>query len=94
MDVRLCDWTVTATLSGCPAAPAVPAELTRALDRSAAARAASSVVSAWSAARTVIGMTVRAPDPMAARVIALSVAAEACGDELDVAGASAAAEVA
>ncbi|HEX3957769.1 MAG TPA: hypothetical protein VHZ03_14220 [Trebonia sp.] len=92
MDARLRDWTVTVTLPGCPAAPAVPAELTQALERSAAAAAASGVVSAWSAARTVVGMTVRAPGPAVAKGIALGVVAEACGDALDIAEASAVAE--
>lgn len=88
MDAQLRDWTVTVTLPGCPSAPAVPAELAEALERSAAARSASSVVSAWSAARTVIGMTVKAPGPAVAKGIALYVVAEACGDVLDVAGAA------
>jgi metal-sulfur cluster biosynthetic enzyme len=92
MDAQLCDWTVTVTLPGCPSAPAVPAELTQALERSAAARAASRVVSAWSAARTVVGMTVRAPGPAAAKGIGLDVVAEACGAAFEVEEASVTAE--
>jgi hypothetical protein len=92
MDARLRDWTVTVTLPGCPAAPAVPAELTQALERSAAARAASSVVSAWAAARTVVGMTVRAPGSAVAEGIALLVVAEAFGAAFEPGEASVTAE--
>ncbi len=73
---------VTVTLPAPPADdPQVPAGLASALERAASRTPASGVMSAWTAAKTIVCMAVRAADGAAAMVVALGVVREALGDE-------------
>jgi len=77
-------WDVTITAPGCPRDPVIPVGIVAAMEVAGAAFGASGLVSAWSADRTVLTMTLEAGGAARAEAVARELVAVACRDRVDL----------